>query len=242
MYLQKDKKKMKKKLIILFLLFLTSGCSVKENIIINKDLSVNEEVSMSGTKSFFDNRYMVLPINVIKEVLTSFDRENNLIQNGYMYDIYEDERYPRVLAQKKYDSISSFTEQTIFKNQYYEYLKTNIDGNLISIKSSEFTNYEDGDIYKYSIKSCIINIKLPFKVISSNADKIDKKTNTYTWLINEKTTDKIIDITFDKSRIYVYNLSRYIVIFLVILFVIIGYLVLKYLKNRNKKNNTLGDD
>ena len=76
---------MKKKIFVLlvFLIFIT-GCDVKSNIEIFKDLSVVETVSMSGTSSFFNNYYKTLPINVLKKMIDTDSNKKLLDENGYI--------------------------------------------------------------------------------------------------------------------------------------------------------------
>lgn len=229
----------KKGLLIIIMICFLTGCNVKENIIINKDLSVNEEVNMSGTKDFFDNRYKMLPINVVKDILTSNERENLLTQNGYKYDISELDKFPSVIATKKYNNIETFTNNTIFKNQYFKTFNTIEENNLITINAKDYIKYEQGDLERYSISNCQINIKVPFKVTKNNADKYDSKTNTFIWYINQNTNDKEIKLTFDKTRIYIYNSNLYIIIGLIIILIIIGIEIILKIKNKYKKVNEI---
>ena len=229
----------KKVLLLIIVICFLTGCNVKENIIINKDLTVTEEVNMSGTKDFFNNRYKMLPINVIKEILTSNNREQILIDNNYSYEISELDNYPSVKTTKKYFNIESFTKETIFKKQYFETFDKVEKDNLITINAKDFIKEQQYVFDKYPISSCEINIKVPFKVTSNNADKYDKKTNTFIWYINRDTDNKEINITFDKTRIYVYNLGLYIIYGIVIILIIIGIGFILKIKNKNKKANKI---
>ena len=228
---------MKKIIVLIIMLLLITGCNVREDITINKDLTVVESVKMTGTPEFFNNRYMMLPVNVLREILESDERESYLKENGYDYKIDTNETYPFVLATKKYESIDKFTDSTIFKFQYFAEFKTTYNDNLVTMKASKFNEYEDGDIEQYPIKTCSINIKLPYVVTDSNADKVDKRTNTYIWNIKEDTENKEIIITFDKNRTYIYNLSWYISLGIIILMVIIAAMLIIRAVRKNKLNN-----
>ena len=230
----------KKKVILLIVIIcLLTGCNVKETIIINKDLSVNEEVNMSGTKAFFDNRYKMLPKNVVKNILKSYDREKLLNNNNYLYEQSILGKYPSIIAKKEYSNIDIFTKTTIFKDQYFKTFNTFEEDNLITINAKDYVKYEQGDLERYPIANCEIDIKLPFQVVDSNADKYNARTNTYIWYINEKTNDKEINIKFNKNKIYVYNYSLYITIGILIIIIIIGIGFIIKIINKNKKINEI---
>ncbi len=229
---------MKKVIILLLLVFLITGCDVRTNITINKDLVVKEEVRMTGTSDFFATYYKNLPITVVNDMLNTANRKEILTNNGYKYEINQDERYPAVIATKSYSSIKEFTEKTIFKEQYFTNFETSTKDNLVTINANGFKKYDQNPEY-YAIDKCSIRIKVPFIVTESNADSYDAKTNTYIWNIELETKDKEIKITFDKNKIYVYNLVMYIsIIVLIILGIILG-IVIKKLVLKSKKNNKI---
>ena len=234
-----------KKIVILLIPFLLTGCvSAKYNLNIESDLSIKEEINISATKEYFNDFYMDFPLTMVKEAYNNTELMSPIKQNGYSYELKEDNvPYPSVFVSKKYETLTSYSTDTIFKGQLFQEIFVTEDNNLITLKTSDFTPYapddSDGDMNKFPISDCEITIKLPFIATENNADKYDAKTNTYTWVINKKTKDKEINITFDKTRIYIYNLVFYISIG--ILFVLIGigiYFGLR-IKNKNKYNNTI---
>ena len=120
----------------------------------------------------------------------------------------------------------------------FEDIKVTTDNNLVTIKTNGFLPYvEDETDVRYPISNLNINIKLPYVVTSNNADSYNKKTNTYTWNINSETLDKEINLTFDKSKIYVYNLVMYISIAILCVIGLIIALIVFHLRKRNKTNN-----
>ena len=229
---------MKKIFILVLGLFLITGCDVTSNITINKDLKVKEEVRMTGTTEFFNNYFKNLPITIVKDMLNTNNRSETLTKNGYSYIIDNKEKYPAVIATKEYQELDEFTSKTIFKEQYFTNFETITNDNLITIKATGFKPYDQDPEY-YAISKFSLNIKLPFVVTDSNADSVDKSTNTYTWKINLDTKEKEIKLTFDKNKIYIYNISIYISILILIIFsVIIGVVIYKLIK-KNKTNNKI---
>lgn len=232
---------MKKVILLLFSLFLVTGCSVTNTVTINKDLSVKEELDMTGTSEYFNNYYKSRPINIINMMLDTGNRKETLINNGYSYVIKKESYYPSVLASKKYDTIDDYVSKTIFKEQYFNTFETYSNNNLITIKASDFIPYNPDNTEIYSITKFVYNLKVPYVVEKHNADNYDKKTNTYTWYIDKDTENKEIEITFDKDKVYVYNLVMYIsMIILLILAIIVGIIVYKLVK-KNQMNNQIND-
>ena len=232
---------LKKIILILIIIFITTGCvSSDYNLTINKDLSINEEVFISATDEYFNLFYMDYKLTIVKGVYDNKEFMQILPNNNYSYKLIEEEKRPGVLINKKYNNLNDYTKETIFKNQSFEDIEYVEKDNLITITTKNFLPYvEDETNGRYPISDLNINIKVPYIVTSNNADNIDKVTNTYTWYINSETKDKKIEITFDKNKIYVYNLSMYIfIIILIILIFIVGIIVFKIVK-KNKRNNKI---
>lgn len=236
--------KFKIKILLIFVfLTLTTGCQVKTDITINKDLTVLEELNMTGTSDFFGSHYKNMPLTVVKRFLSIDEHEKTLNENGYFYEIKKDGKYPYLYVSKNYHNLQDFASKTIFKKQYFEDLIVNVNNNLITLKSFNFIKYEEGDqeLNRYDIKKFSLNIKVPFVVTNHNADSYDKKTNTYTWYIDTETSEKEINLTFDKNKIYVYNLVMYISIFIIILLLIILIFIFRNVVKKGKMNNKISE-
>ncbi len=234
-----------KKIIVLLIPFLLTGCaSVTYNLDIEKNLTVTEKVNITGTKDYFDGYYMNLPITVVTQNYESkfMDPIKN---NNYRYELRKNNMpYPSVFVSKHYNSLKNYSQETVFKGQSFEDIVIDENDNLITIKTLGFYPYapddSDGSLTRFPISDLLVHIKLPFIVTSNNADSVDKKTNTYTWLITSETKEKEINITFDKTRIYIYNLAMYISIGIISLLVIILIIYLLKIRRKNKDNNRIG--
>ena len=231
---------MKKYLILIPLILLVTGCKVQSNIIINKDLTVKEMVNMTETSEYFNNRYKELPLTVIKSLLSSGKREETLRQNGYEYEISELDNTPSVLATKNYSSLEEFANNTIFKEQFYKNIIITNNNNIISFKTGEIIPYDEENIEVYNVENCSVTITVPFVVTSHNADKYNKKTNSYTWNFSS-TSPETIEFSFDKNKIYVYNLFMYLSIFILILLAITIIIIVIKFKKKNQVNNKFND-
>ena len=232
--------KFKKIFLLLFIIFLMSGCaSVDYSINISKDLQVSEEVFMSATSDYFSIFYMNFPKTIVLEAYNDEETIKPLKDNRYIYEIRNDfGKYPGIFATKQYENLEEYTTNTIYKDQSFEDIIVSNNGNLVTIKTVNFLPYVDDQTdIRYPISDLKINITLPFVVTDNNADSHNKKTNTYTWYINEETSDKEINITFDKTKTYIYNLSMYISLgILLIISIILIFIIIKVVK-KNKKNN-----
>ena len=72
---------MKKIVLLLVIVFLITGCSVKYNITINEDLTLVEEAKLTGTDDFFANYYKTTRKNVLKSIVEVYEdylNENNI--------------------------------------------------------------------------------------------------------------------------------------------------------------------
>ena len=125
------------------------------------------------------------------------------------------------------ERIGSYTKFETSKNQFLE-----------SIKNDEIVS-EDSKNNTYTI-----NIKFYNEIVNHNADKVDKKSNIYTWIVNKNTTkDNLYFKIGPKVRYDVMildyiqnNLISIIIIGGIILFILMTSL---YIYIKIKKNNEI---
>ncbi len=237
---------MLKKIIILIIPFLLTGCgSVNYNLNINKDLTVEEQVFMTATEEYFDIYYKNFPKTIVKNTYDDPETMKPLIDNNYQYELKTDnQQFPGILAKKKFNSLLEYTNKTVFKGQAFKNISTTTKDSLVTLKATDLLPYIlDEDVDYYLISRLKITIKLPYIVTSNNADSVNEKTNTYTWKIDEKTKSKEINITFDKSKIYIYknDLIKYISIFLICVLIILLITYFRKIIKKNKFNNQFND-
>lgn len=234
---------MKKILILLIPFFLTGCASVSYNLDISKNLEIKEEVYITGTKEYFNDFYKNYPITIVKEWYQNEDILTTLNNNKYEHElITEGVTYPQIFVKKNYNSLTEYSNNTIFKGQSFENIYIITTNELITIKASNFLPYlEDEDNGRYSVSNLKINIKVPFTVTSHNANSYNKKTNTYTWIIDKNTQEKDLEITFNKNKIYVYNFAMYISIIILIIIIISIILIIRMYIKKNKYNNQIID-
>lgn len=233
---------MKKKILILLIPFLLTGCaSVNYELNIDKNINVSEKVKITATSDFFNIYYKNLPITIVKEFYNDSEIQNKLNKNNYKHEInQENTKYPEVIVSKEYKSLEEYSQNTIFKNQAFENVIITTNDNLITLQTVNFKKYTtDNDSDSYPISKLVISIKSPYVVVENNADKHDKKTNAYIWLVDSSTENKEIKITFDKNKIYIYNIIMYISLFVIILIILTMIIIGFKMHKKNVINNEI---
>ena len=233
---------MKKKILILLIPFLLTGCaSVNYELDIDKNINVSEKVKITATSDFFNIYYKNLPITIVKEFYNDSDIQNKLNSNNYKHEINQkNAKYPEVIVSKEYKSLEEYSQNTIFKNQVFENVIITTNDNLITLQTVNFKKYTtDDDSDSYTVSKLAISIKSPYVVVENNADKHDKKTNAYIWLVDSSTENKEIKITFDKNKIYIYNIVMYISLFVIILIILTMIIIGFKMHKKNVINNEI---
>ena len=220
---------MKKIFILILFLFLITGCSVKYDLVINEDLTINEKARLTGTNDFFANYYKTTKINVLKSYLDVY--ENTLKENNYSYEIVKDD-IPYVTVEKNYSSISEYTNKSVFLSDYFEEVKYTENGNIKKIETSGYDmGSEDDNRDRFYLRELSISIKCPYKVVNHNAKKVDDKTNTYFYELDNE--DKII-LEFDSSSKFNPN-AKIIMILLIMLAIIVASWLTVFILNKKNK-------
>lgn len=208
---------MKKYALLLFSLFLLTGCTVKYNLTIKDDLTIEETIDTKETEAYFEENYEFYER---KEAIDGIweNMASDYVSKGYTYTQNYDNTGIKI--KNSYASFEDFISKTTIYKQYFD--KTNYEENngVISIETEGFYPYVEQDPERFAIETIEINIKIPFKVKTHNADKVFK--NIYTWKIDKETKEKTIKIKYDTKQEY--NNTKnidYFVLFGIIIFVIV---------------------
>lgn len=221
---------MKKIVVLIIFLFLVTGCSVEYKLTINEDLSIIEKAKLTGTSDFFANYYKTTKTNVLKSYIDIY--ESTLKENNYSYELIKDNT-PYVDVEKKYDNIKMYTEESILINNYFEEVKYTENGNIKRIETSGYDKgSSDDNRDRFYLREISISIKCPYKVKDHNAKKVDEKTNTYIYELNND-GDKII-LEFDSSKKYNPNGTLYQIVIVMGIIVIAGWLTVLIINKKNK--------
>lgn len=185
---------MKKIFLLLTILLILTGCSVKYNLTINEDLTITEEAKLTGTEDFFASYYKSTKKNVLNSQLNSY--KSLLDENKYQYEI-KDDNIPYVLVYKKYNNFKEYIDTTLLFNEYFDEVKYTENGDIKRLETVGFNENNPENPDRFDVKKLEIIIKCPFKVKEHNASKVDKKTNTYYY-----------DLFRDNKIVLEYNIAK----------------------------------
>ena len=221
----------KVKLLFLFLvIFLLTGCTIEYNLTFDSNLQLTENAIIQEGSSFFEQYIYYTPKEVMQNVITSNQERLDALE--YDYEIVDDRT---VTLNNHYDDYMTYISQNTIFQQFFEEINVSNDGDLIVIETNDFIPYTEGNPNYFQVEDININIKIPFKVLENNADKVDKKTGVYTWNINKETEYKKIILKFYKSKKqfligdYDFTVIFWIIIAAVFV-VIIGFIVMCYIR------------
>ena len=220
-------------LFLILIIFLMTGCDVKYNININDDFTVLEKSVLTGTSDFFKPYYKTTKKNVLEEILGNY--EARLKDKNYGYQLVDgDSTY--VSLEKKYDNIQNYLDNSILFNDYFEKISYNTNGNLVRIETEGFNPNEEDNPDRFYVRKLEVSITCAYKVVESNATKIDKKTNTYYFEMSENSDDFKILLEFDKSSRFIKDMDKYLIIGGSIV-VIIASWIFVFKVNKKKRYN-----
>ena len=218
-----------KKIFLLITILLLTGCNAKYQITINEDLTIVEEAELSGTESFYETYYKSTKSNVLNTIIDSY--KDILNENGYIYELKE-ESEPFVKVRKEFKNIPLYIESTLLLNDYFDEIKYIEKDNIKRIETVGFNDNNSEDPNRFDIKNLEISIKCPFKVIESNAIRIDKKNNIYYYDLFK---DNKIVLEYDTYSKYNPN-EEMIRTALISLGVILGCWLTVLILNKKNKN------
>lgn len=219
---------MKKGIIILFILLFCTGCSIKYNLKIDRDMNFEENMSIEGTLIDYS-------IETSTEEDEKFIKEYNesMFQNDSDYSIKENEvngnKYYFEIESKE-NNVMNLKDSNLIKKIYNTVdVNKKSDGTYTFKFSRDYKDIKDDAYTGLEFDDLIINIKSKKKIINSNADKVEN--TTYTWEINK---NNIKDIYFEITESNAFDKNYLYVIILTPLFIALLYLILK-----SKKTNEI---
>ena len=221
---------MKNRYKLLFLLFFTlilTGCTFKYDIKIMLNGKVVESATLfDGTTTIKDKKEFLSLVDKSLEVFDVKVDEKKNIYDGNLIGIK---------LQKDYSNLHDYARQNKAVKYIFENIAVNEENKIVNIKSisSQYDIIQNENNGSYNYTNSEITLTLPFKVIDSNANKIDVENNKYTWLVNDDF--KEIKISYDKTKYYtnnVFKLFSYMTIdiwFTILLIIVIIWFVISAL-------------
>lgn len=226
-----------KNVLILLIIFILTGCSVKYTITINKDMSVNEKVEATE----YTNRMLAITgkdekqsINYLEDMFRRDDSRINVSSR-------KEESETIATVTLSHDSLEDFVEN--FSSDIAPEATIEEDGDTVTLTIEQTKMLTDYGSNSPLYDTVEVVIDVPFDVKYHNADSV--QFNKYKWILEKEKANKSIIISFDKEnvrdeqKISIGNITfsvKYQVIAIVIIgLVILTIVAIVYFKN--KKNN-----
>ncbi len=228
-----------KKIIIVFIIFIVSGCSVKYNLTINQDGSVNETVVAQENTKKMESMTRLKGDNAVNYLYKMFNRGDSNISISSVSDTYN----TTATAVKIHNSIDEYASN--FKSDVFDNINLTKENDNINIETNQSKLLGNNSNYSLLYDEIEVNIKVPYEVVSNNADKVSG--STYSWNINKNTGLKNIKLSYiegnKKNNINIklndktFNISYVVISISGIILVLLILVLMVYRKNR--KNNIM---
>lgn len=234
-----------KKILILLIIIVLTGCSANASVIVDEKGRVKEEVDVLIPSELISNKknriesYVNTAIASFKTVLERRGYSTSIINNpsgnsgAHVYN--------------NFDNICQYAENTIFSQYLYKHIKCTEEDEYYELKSTtEHIKYCSDCNDWPAIENVNLKITLPVKAEESDADEISG--NTYIWKYDEDTLDSktfYLKINKEKLRknevkLKKQNKFKNIGVRIAILVIIIIFVLIIFSKLYKKyKNNNL---
>lgn len=228
-----------KKIIVLLLIILLSGCTVDYNLTINDDSSVNEKVVAKEYTNRMKSKTGLDGKESVNYLYKMFDRKDLNTKINTKNSNYETISTVTAFHSSLEDYSNNFTSDIFEKVNYKK--KKNIV--TLTYKQSQMLSTTSSRAPIYD--KVTVNINVPFKVTDHNADSVNK--DTYTWNIEKDEDLRKIKISFDENNLKYkksfnfgglkFNVRNEILVIGAILF--IGLIIASIVFINNRKNNKI---
>lgn len=220
-----------KKLILVALLLLVTGCSTEYTVKVNSDQTIDETIVVLQPNNLWGSNKE--EINEQIDWTLVFAKDETEPAYFYNQEKILGTTHSGVKYSYKFNKDNFVSDSDIIKNCFDSY-DFYLDEQWLNISASQFKCFDTlGNNYSLSI-----NIITDGKVINGNYDKNDG--NKYTWTISEDedvSINLLIDLTKPKTMLEHFEENKYSVLIIISVVVLLcGILLVAYIKN--KKNNS----
>lgn len=239
---------MKYKILIILLtigaIIFCSACNVNYSATLDENEAITERIEVALPIEVCYESNEANPPSSCEEYITNIynNMKNNYSLNEYDLQVTENDEQATAVFIHKYNSIDEFKDSNLYLIAFSE---RNIDGNKFNF--SNFISQDNMDsIGGISSELEEFNVKLSSNknnIINTNAESINKETNTYEWKFNPSGDRGTIQFEIgDPSKNIVTNKiiessSNYLIYIIVggiIIVFIILLIILAKLKNANR--------
>ena len=196
------------KLIIVLIILITTGCTVKYEIEITEDMEVNEQIDVLEKNEMFGN--IGTDNKTYIDMMFDVYSTNNKYES-YKFDKIFENNKSGIIGTKKFKSLDEYIETGTVKKSMFRFTNIEEENGIITLTSTHF-RYDQifNDLesnFPYDEIRIIIN--LPFEVTDTNADIKETEKGKYTWIINSNTKTPEIKISFRKKISLEQKIKKY---------------------------------
>lgn len=235
---------MKKKIWILLLVLLLTGCKADYNLKINFGGNVIESGSI-----YIDS-------NLLGKGNNSSDYKEYLTQilKKYGADVYRTKikfksgNYIGFHFYHRYTNLNGYINQTPVTNILYNNILSENNDGYVTIRSSEQSKIAEyhnliSDI-PTNVEGIKVSISLPYKVVKHNATNIDAVNNKYTWILMSGMANDNIILDYRDTELYTTNplyLARFVspYVYISIGLIVVVLIMTAIIKNKLNYTNKL---
>lgn len=215
-----------KKIIILLLVFILSGCTSDYTLTLNEDSSVNEKaiIEIEDSEENYDK---------INELVQNAENDNKVSSKDFK--VVREVENIKITYNKDYENIEDYLLNSIMYKQVFNDIDLNKKNNKITLETEALfmdknLSINNDNIYDFNNLQVNITSKLP--IIYQNADKMGD--NTYTWIYNGKQRSKNISISYKAIPTLISTRSIITLSLIVICIAIIGFVFYRRFNNSNR--------
>ncbi len=221
----------KKTLIILLICFLFTGCTANVNINVDKNNSVTEEVLLSQNIAELEGYGVSKYVNDEYEIQLGSNKLPN-----YKVDILDDNENIMRKYSNNYNNICILFKESVFKDYFDDITCTESNDTYEVVASSKYLSSGENEL-----QSLNLNITLPDKAVSSNANEVNG--NTYTWKFDDGKESKLelkikkySNKTIDKQKSNKNSKDTKLSIAIIVLLILVIAFICKTLYDKYKSN------
>ncbi len=232
--------------LLLFLLFIVTGCSVDYNLIVTSNHKIRENVKLFVRNDQISKKTTNLK-KYFKDQIASYENIGSYKKYKFDYKIGDEVSYVKLDAW--HSSFGEYKKSIIYNNLFEDVFIFEED-DKITFKT--VGKYFYSDVYAdlespdpdYYMGDINVKIRLHNKIIDSNADNYDEDTNTLEWTITDKDQTRSIFFEIGPEKRYdiilkdLILLNKKTIIVTSIIVLSVGSLGF-YFYSRYKRNNAI---
>lgn len=191
--------KYKKILLVICMLFIMSGCSIKYEIEITKDFNINEKIYIKERNDTFTKVGTTNKLYI--STMAETYKNNDKFESYEIKEEYEKDK-SGIKATKNNKSLQDYQLNNGVKKTLFGFIVLKEEKNQVTLSATDFRGqqfFQESTRGEINYEEVEVDIELPFEVKEHNADKYDETKGLYTWNFNKTSKDKEIKLVFNKK-------------------------------------------